>query len=255
VRRSVLALATAVLWFSGAPDDAGAAEIKLLTPGALMSSLKVLIPQFESASGNTVAVTYASAFAAAERIKNGEIFDVAMMGDGSADELLKSGQLVAGSKVMIAKVGVGLFVRKGDPKPDISTYETFARTVMNAKAITYSDPALGGTASIYVADLLDSLDVTGSIKSKTKLSVQYRALNDFVANGNADFGLNQITEILADSRLELVGPLPETIQKYTYYAAAMVTKGGKADGSKALIDFLASPAAAQIMRSKGFEPL
>jgi molybdate transport system substrate-binding protein len=255
LRRSFSILAAIVLCIAGGPTRAGAADIKLMSPGALASSLKELVPQFEAASGHKVDVVYASAFALADRIKNGEQADVAIMGDGSADELLKTGQLLAGSKVVIAKVGVGVFVRKGDPKPDVSSDAAFGRALLNAKAITYSDPALGGTASIYVASLLDSLDITGSIKSKTKLSVQYRALNDFVVNGGADFGLNQITEILADPRLELVGPLPEDLQKYTFYAASLVAKGSERSASKLLIEFLASPAASAVMRSKGFEPL
>jgi len=221
----------------------------------MMSSLKQLIPQFETSSGHRVTVTYSSAFALADRIKVGESADVVILGDSSADDLVKSGRLVAGSKVVIAKVGVGVFVRKGDPKPDISTLDAFNRALLNAKAITYSDPALGGTASIYVRSLLDSLDVTGSIKLKTKLAVQYRSLNDFVANGGADFALNQITEVLADPRLELVGPLPQPIQKYTYYAASLVAVGDNQGAGKELIDFLATPAAAATMRSKGFEPL
>jgi len=248
-------MAAIALCIAGGCASANAADIKLMSPGALASSLKELVPQFEAVSGHKVSVVYASAFALADRIKDGEAADVAIMGDGSADALLKTGQLVAGSNVVIAKVGVGVFVRKGDPKPDISSDAAFGRALLNAKAITYSDPALGGTASIYVAELLDSLDVTGSIKSKTKLSVQYRALNDFVANGGADFGLNQITEILADPRLELAGPLPEDLQKYTFYAASLVANGSNQSACKLLIEFLASPAAAAVMRSKGFEPL
>jgi molybdate transport system substrate-binding protein len=247
----LVAFAFALLGISG---RAQAAELKLLSPGALASSLKQLIPEFETSSGQTVGVTYGSAFALADRIKNGETGDVVILGDGSAEDLLKTGRLVAGSKVVIAKVGVGVFVRKGDPKPDISTYEAFTKALMNAKAITYSDPSLGGTASIYVAELLDSLDVTGSIKSKTKLSVQYRALADFVANGGADFGLNQMAEILADPRLELVGPLPEPVQKYTYYAASLIAGAANQTAGRELISFLGSPEASAVMRSNGFEP-
>jgi molybdate transport system substrate-binding protein len=253
--RTVSVLVAFAFAMFGVSGRASAAELKLLSPGAMMSSLKELMPEFEESSGQTVAVTYGSAFALADRIKDGETADVVILGDGSADELLKTGKLVAGSKVVISKVGVGVFVRKGDPKPDVSTYEAFANALLNAKAITYSDPSLGGTASIYVAELLDSLDVTGSIKSKTKLSVKYRGLADFVANGGADFGLNQITEILADPRLELVGPLPDPVQKYTYYAATVVANSANQAAGRQLINFLTSPAASAAMRSNGFEPL
>jgi molybdate transport system substrate-binding protein len=256
MRRSVsVTMAAVLLWSLAAFDRALAAEIKLLSPGAMMSSLKQLVPQFEKSAGHEVTVVYSPALALADRIKNGEAGDVVILGEGPADALLKAGKLVAGSKIVIARVGVGVFVRKGDPRPDVSNFDAFHRALLNAKIITYSDPSLGGTASNYVSGLLDSLDVTGSIKSKTKLAAQYRSIADFVANGGADFGLNQIAEILADPRLELVGPLPDPIQKYTYYTASLVAIGDNQSAGRELIDFLSSPAASDTMRSKGFEPL
>jgi len=250
----VVAMAAAVLlWSSGAP--AMAADIKVLSPGAMMSSLKELVPQFEASSGHKVTVSYSPALALAERIKNDEAADVVILGGGPAENLEKLGKLVAGSRTVVGRVGVGVFVRRGDPKPDISTVDAFTRALMNAKTITYSDPALGGTASNYVASLLASLDVTGSIKEKTKLATRYRSLADFVAGGNADFGLNQIAEIAADPRLELVGPLPAPLQRYTNYTAALVAIGSNQDAAKDLINFLASPAASAVMKSRGFEPL
>jgi molybdate transport system substrate-binding protein len=256
MNRSIsIATAVVLLWSLDVSDRALAAEIKLLSPGAMMSSLKQLTPQFEKSSGHKVIVTYSPALALADRIKNGESADVVILGEGPADALLQTGRLVAGSKAVIARVGVGVFVRKGDPKPDVSNFDAFNRALISAKIITYSDPSLGGTASNYVRDLLDSLDVTGAIKSKTRLAVQYRSIADFVANGGADFGLNQIAEIVADPRLELVGPLPDPIQRYTYYTASVVAIGDNPGAGKELIEFLASPAASDAMRSRGFEPL
>jgi molybdate transport system substrate-binding protein len=255
MNRSVPIVAAILLFTSGAADRALAADIKLLSPGAMMSSLKQLVPQFETSSGHKVGVTYSPALALADRIKKDESADVVILGEDSADALQKLGKLVAGSKVVIARVGVGVFVRKGDPRPDVSTFDAFSRALLSAKSITYSDPSLGGSASNYVSTLMDSLDVTGSIRSKTRLAAQYRSIADFVANGGADFGLNQIAEILADPRLELVGPLPDPIQKYTYYTASLPSISDNQVAGKELIDFLASPAASQTMRSRGFEPL
>jgi molybdate transport system substrate-binding protein len=154
---------------------------------------------------------------------------------------------------VIAKVGVGVFVPKGAPKPDIATVEAFLHSVTNAKAIAYSDPALGGTAANYVGRLMNSLDTTGSIKAKTKLTPPSKPLADFVVGGGADFGLTQITEIFADPRLELAGPLPAPIQYYTLYAASLVASSEHQDIGRALIAFLAAPTAAAVMRTKGFE--
>ena len=202
-----------------------------------------------------MSVTYSPALALADRIGKGEVADVVILGAGPADRLEKLGRLVAGSRTVVGRVGVGVFVRRGDPKPDISTVEAFTRALINAKTIAYSDPALGGTASNYVNGLIESLDVTGSIKPKVKLAVQYRSLADSVANGGVDFGLNQIAEIVADPRLELVGPLPGALQRYTHYTAAVVAAGGNHGVAKELIGFLVSPVASEVMKVRGFEPL
>jgi len=234
---------------------AGAAEVVLLSPGAVSSSLAELVPRFEQSSGHKVTVRYGPALALADRVRNGEAADVAILGEAAADELQRAGVLVAGSKVVIAKVGIGVFVRRGAAKPDLATLEAFLRSVADAKAIAYSDPARGGSAANYVGSLMASLDTTGSIGAKTRLTAPSRPLADFVVSGGADFGLTQITEILADPRLELAGPLPEPIQRYTHYAASRMRASAHPDAGQALIVFLASPAAGAVMRAKGFEPL
>jgi molybdate transport system substrate-binding protein len=151
-----------------APSSASGMEVVLVSPGAVSSSLTELIPRFEQSSGHKVTVKYSPALALADRVKNGETADVAILGEPAADELEKLGRLVAGSKVVIAKVGVGVFVRQGAPKPDISTVDAFLRSVTNATAIAYSDPLLGGTAANYVGRLMASLDTAGAIRAKKR---------------------------------------------------------------------------------------
>ena len=199
-------------------------------------------------------ISYSPALALADRIRAGDTADVAILGEPDADALAQAGRLVAGSKAVVAKVGVGVFVRRGAPKPDIADVDGFRRAVAGATAIAYSDPALGGTAANYVGRLMDSLDTAGAIKAKTKLTPPSRPLADFVVAGGADFGLTQITEVLADPRLELVGPLPAPMQFYTLYAASLVAGSAQKDAGMALIAFLAAPPAAAVMRTKGFEP-
>ncbi|MCC6888761.1 MAG: substrate-binding domain-containing protein [Hyphomicrobiales bacterium] len=230
---------------------AGAAELKLLTPGAPLSSLKVLLPEFQKQTGHTVAVTLSPALAVAKRLEREE-FDIAILGQGSARELEKQ-QRLAGVTI-IARSGVGAFVRRGDPKPDIGTVEAFVRALRAARVITYSDPALGGSASNYVANLLAKLDTTGEIKARTRLATEYRSIANIVAAGGVDIALNQITEILADPRLELIGPLPPPVQRYTSYAAGIVVSSANRPAAASLIAFLQTPAAVRVFRSKGFEP-
>ena len=242
----------ALLWSFGSP--AKAAEIKLLSPGAVMSSLKELIPAFEQASGHRVLVTYAPALSIAVRLKNNEPCDVAITGKGAAGALEKSGKLAVSSTTVIARVGVGVFVRRGDPKPDVGTADAFKRALLDAKVIVYSDPTLGGSASNYVHGLLAELDSTGEIKPKIRLASQYRSIANTVAAGGVDLALNQIAEIVADPRLELVGPLPEPYQYYTDYVAGIVATSASQSAGKEFIDFIATTGAAAVLRRRGFEP-
>ncbi len=208
----------------------------------------MILPQFEKQSGHKVAITLSPALAVAKRLE-AEKFDIAILGQGSARELEKQGKIA--DVAVVARSGVGAFVRRGDPKPDISDVDAFVRTLRNAKVITYSDPALGGSASNYVAGLLDT---TGEIKAKTKLAVKYRSIANIVAAGGVDIVLNQVAEIMADPRLELIAPLPAPIQRYTNYAAGVVATSAHRKVGQELIGFLGTPAAAAIMRSNGFEP-
>jgi molybdate transport system substrate-binding protein len=246
------ALSAAALLFCVSHPYADAAEITLWSPGAVGSSLRERVPQLEQATGHKVTVQYSPALALVDKLKSGEPGDVAIVGSSAADELVKLGKFTAGSNVVIARVGVGVFVRRGDPKPDISSRDAFVRSVMNAKVLSYSDPKLGGTAANYVGKLMASFDVTGSVGPKTKLTPPAKPLADFVASGGADFGLTQITEILQDPRLELVGPLPAEIQFYTEYAAGVMAASTHKDVDEALIAFLSAPAASAVMKSKGF---
>jgi molybdate transport system substrate-binding protein len=246
---------TATLLAFAASNQLGAAEIKVFSPGSTEGAFSELLPQFEKASGHKITVEYGPVGALAARVRKGEAVDVAILSEPATDELQKQGKLVAGSTVVIAKVGIGAFVRKGDPKPDISSVDAFLRALARARVIAYADPSLGGSTSILVGELMNSLDITGSIGSKTKLVPPAKPLLDLVAGGGADFGFNPISEILPDPRVELVGPLPAPIQKYTRYVASLVERSPQQDAFKALIAFLSSPEATAVLQAKGFEPL
>src|ERR1043166_5710117 len=198
--------AVAAVLLAVAPTHA--AEVRLVTPGALLSSLKALSPRFETASGHKFKVPLPPAVA-------GDPFGGAVMGQRAANDLEKPGRLAG--VTLIARAGVGVFVRRGDPKPDVSTVAAFTRALLDAKVIMYSDPALGGSASNYVHELLKRLDTTGAIVPKIRLAKEYRSIANNVAAGGIDLALNQVTEIMADARLELVGPLPAELQRYQTY--------------------------------------
>ena len=245
----------ALLVFAWGGIASAAAEIKVLSPGSTEAAFSELLPQFEKACGQTIKIGYGPAGALAARVAKGEAADVAILGEAQIDELQKQGKLVAGSAAVLTKVGIGVFVRRGDPKPDIGTVNAFMLSLGRARTIAYADPKLGGSASILVGDMMKSLDITGSIGPKTRLVPPAKPLLDLVAGGGIDFGFNPIPEILNDPRVELVGPLPPELQKYTLYTAGLVEGSGQQEAFKALIAFLSSPTAATIMKAKGFEPL
>ena len=253
--RVVLSAAALLLCAFAAPNQLGAAEIKILSPGSTEGAFSVLLPQFEKTTGHKITIEYGPVGALAARVKKGEAVDVAILSEPATEDLRKQTKLVVGSETVIAKVGIGAFVRKGDPKPDISSVDAFLRAVSNARFIAYADPSLGGSTSILVGELMKSLDITGSIGPKTKLVPPAKPLLDLVAGGGVDFGFNPISEILPDPRVELVGPLPAPIQKYTRYVASLVEGSRQQDAFKALVAFLSSPDAAAVLTAKGFEPL
>src|SRR3954451_18913197 len=256
-RRSILSVSATIalglaLFGITAGTVARAAEIKLLSASALHPAIDALIPDFEKSSGHKVTVAYGPAGAVADRVQKGEAADIVVSSVPMIDRLHAQGKVVAGDRVIIAKVGVGAFVRKGAEKPDISSADAFKRAMLAARSIAYPDPAGGGASGIYVASLLERLGVGAEMKPKTKLST-LETLYATVASGDVEIGFNQVSEILAQPTVELVGPLPSAIQNYTQFALGIVTGGGQTNAARALVTFLSSPAAQTVLKAKGFE--
>jgi molybdate transport system substrate-binding protein len=257
-RRSILSvsatMALGVAFFGiTAGSTARAAEIKLLCAVALQPAMVVLIPDFEKSSGHKITITYGTAGAVADRVQKGEAVDMVISSVPLIDQLQAQGRVVAGGRVNIAKVGVGVFVRKGVAKPDLSSADAFKRSMLAARSIAYPDPAGGGASGIYVASLLDRLGIAAEMKAKTKLFPPSEVLYASVAGGDVEIGFNQVSEILAQPTVELAGPLPAPIQNYTQFAPGIVTGSSQVDAGRALITFLSSPTAQTILKAKGFE--
>ena len=159
----------------------------------------------------------------------------------------------------LAESFIGMVVRAGQPKPDISTVEAFKRALLAAKSVAYIDPAAGGSSGIYVGKLLERLGIAKEVNAKAKL-IHGGAVADHIADGQAEIGIHQISEILAVKGAVLVGPLPADIQNFTVYSAGVGTaakdwaKDGAKDAAGALVKFLAGPHAGPIIKAKGMEP-
>ena len=183
-----ISLALALLNGTGT-GTARAAEIKLLCAVALQPGMVALIPDFEKSSGHKVTIAYGTAGAVADRVQKGESADIVISAAPLIDQLQAQGKVVAGDRVIIAKVGVGAFVRKGAAKPDISSADAFKRSMLAARSIAYPDPAGGGASGIYVASLLERLGVAVEMKPKTKLFPPTEVLYASVASGDVEIGL------------------------------------------------------------------
>lgn len=231
----------------------GATELKLLTAGAFKSTVVALLPDYEKASGNKVTVDNDTAGALMKRIQAGETFDVVVMTPEGIDKLTAEGKVAAGSRTNLARVGVGVMVKEGAAKPDISTVEAFKKAVLDAKSVSFIDPASGGSSGIYVEKLLERLGIADQVKPKEKLK-QGGYVADYIESGQAELGIHQISEILPHGGVTLVGPLPKEIQNHTVYAAGIGAGTKDAAAAKALIAALMGPSAQALFKTKGMEP-
>jgi molybdate transport system substrate-binding protein len=252
MRMTLLALAMALM-AAGAPRAAGAAEIKVLTAGAFKQTLLALVPDFERATGHKVMVENATVGALSKRIEGGEFFDLAVLTPKAVDDLAAKGKFVAGSRQNLARVGVGVMVKAGAPKPDIGSVDAFKQALLAAKSVAYIDPASGGSSGIYVDGLLKKLGIADQIRPKAKLK-KGGYVADLIVSGEAELGIHQISEIVPVKDVTLVGPLPAEIQNYTTYAAGIGANAKQGEAAKALIKVLTGPAAAAVLTSRGMEP-
>jgi molybdate transport system substrate-binding protein len=224
-------------------------DIQIFTSNSSLTLLDALAPAFERASGHRYAVNVASAKVMLGRIKDGEAGDVVILGASALDELVELGIVVAGSRRTFARSRVGVAVRTGAPKPDISSVEAFRRTMLNAKSIAHT---VHGASGMYVPVLLERLGIAEQMKSKT-VTRQGGYIGGVVAAGEAEVAVQQIVELLAVPGIDVVGPLPDDIQKVFETAAGIFTASKQPAAAETLLRFLLMPAFAGVFNEKGLE--
>jgi molybdate transport system substrate-binding protein len=229
--------------------QAAAGEIKVLSTMALRSVMEELIPAFERASGHRVVIAYDTANIMANRIKGGEAADLAILTPALLDELAGLGRIAAGGSVMISRSGVGIAVRAGSPRPDISTQAAFTRVLLDAKSIAYTSSGQSGT---YFAGLIERLGIAAEVKAKARIPAG-GSTGELVIKNEAEIAVQQMPELLATPGL-IVVPLPPELQNMTAFAAGFGMPAKEPAGARALVDFLQTPAAARVIRAKGMEP-
>jgi len=206
------------------------------------------VPLFERATGHKAELEFVLTSVLTKKIEDGAAFDVALLPRQELDELVKAGKIASGSTADVTRSTVGLCVRTGAAKPDISTVEAFKRALIAARSISYSD----GPSGAYIAGLLERLGLADAVKPKTKLTG--RPVAELVAAGDAEVGLQQIVAILPVKGAELVGPLPSALQNVIIYAAGLSIPAQQSAAAQALMRFLATPEVIRLIRVKGMEP-
>jgi molybdate transport system substrate-binding protein len=240
--------------------SAEAAEIKVLSAGAMRAVLQQLAPDFEKSSGHKLVIEYATAGKVEEQLAADEPIDVAILTKPRADKLVRTAKLVGGTATELARVPIGLAVKKGAPRPDISSVDAVKRTLLNAKSIAYVDPASGGTSGIFLSQAFDKLGIAAELKPKLHLvsataGQSSPRVGEVVARGEAEIGMQPISELMEVEGIDVVGPLPAQLQSPDLaYVAGSPAFSEQPVAAKALIDFLAAPAAASVYRAKGMEP-
>jgi molybdate transport system substrate-binding protein len=231
--------------------SAQAAEVKVLASNAVKPVLEELGPRFERESGNKVTMVFGSPAGLIAEVAKGAPFDVVVLPTSGVDDLARQGKMAAGAQTAVARSGAGVAVKRGAPKPDISTTEAFKRALLNAKSIGFVEHAPTGD---YLKGLFPRLGIADQIKGKIRFFDSKVGGAGAAGTGQVEIGFAQISEILSHPAAELVGPLPADIQVYTDYLAGVGADAKQPAAAAALIKFMTTPEAGRVIKEKGMMP-
>ncbi len=233
-----------------------AGPLTVITSGAFAAAQLQLAPQFERTSGTKVTSIDAPSMGSGPdtipaRLGRGEAVDVVIMSSGGLDDLIKQGHVVAGSRVDLARSAIGVAVRAGAPKPDISSAEALKRAMLQAKSIAISSSISG----VYISgEMLKRLGIADQVAKKIQ-TIEGERVGAVVARGAAELGFQQVSELLPVSGIDYLGPLPSDVQRVTLLAAGVGAHAKNPDGARAFLKFLTSPAVATVVTKSGLEPV
>jgi molybdate transport system substrate-binding protein len=245
MRIAVIVVAAALL--SG---TASGAEIRVLSTQATEQSYRELVPQFEKATGHKVTTLFIGTLDADKRLAAGEAYDLLIMSKESIEQHMKSGKVMQRSRVDLAHSGVGVGVKAGAPKPDISSVDALKRTLINAKSIGYST----GPSGNYVMTMFVRLGIADQVKPKLKQTASGVFVGSIIASGEVEIGFQQVSELSHFEGVDYVGPLPADVQQYTVFSSGILAGAKQAEAARALVRFITSPQAGAVYRRRGMEP-
>jgi len=245
---ALISFVLAVLAVPGAL--AQAAEVRVLSSNGVHSVMVEMVPAFERATGHKVSVDYYTANQVIDQIKKGEAADLVIITRPTVDGLIKEGKIVKGSDKILGRSGVGVAIKAGLTKPDISTPDKLKQALLDAKWIAFTKT---GGSGIHVANVIKRLGIADQVYAKAT-TPEGGAVGPLVARGEAEMAIQQIPELKAVKEIQYVGPLPKELQNFTVFTTGVMTNARQPEAAKALIDFLTTPAAVSLFNAKGFEP-
>ncbi|MGL4286692.1 MAG: substrate-binding domain-containing protein [Phreatobacter sp.] len=249
-------LALAMLALLSLASPVQAAEIKVMNSGGFTAAYRELLPAFERASGHSVVTSWGASMGTAPdaipvRLARGEAADIVILAASGLENLIRQGKVDPASRVDLARSSIGMVVRAGAPRPDISSVEALRKALLEARSIAYSASASG----VYIStELYQRLGVVDQVGPKSRRILSER-VGSVVARGDAEIGFQQISELLPIQGIDFVGPLPAELQRVTVFSAGILVDAREPEAARQLIGFLASPAARETVTRTGLEPI
>ena len=231
-------------------SNADTAPVALFTSNSMRGVLGQLVPEFERSSGRKLVVSFDPAQIMLRRIAAGESGDVAILSKAATDKLADEGKIDGDSRRTLARCGIGVAVRAGARKPDITTVDALKQALLEAKSVAYT---LEGASGMYFATLIERLGIAAEVKAKARRQPG-GLVAELVASGEAELAVQQVPELMAVPGVELVGPLPQQVQNVSIVTAGIFRNAAQPDAARELLEFLATPASARVFRAKGLEP-
>jgi molybdate transport system substrate-binding protein len=253
--RLTIAIVAAILSFASVSGQNTPSLKVMISPG-LKAAYEKLVPEFERKTGHTIVTVYGASMGSApdaipNRLQSGESADVVILASSALEELVKKDKVIPGTRVDLARAFIAVAVRVGAPKPDISTLEGLKRTLLAAKSIAYS----GSVSGVYVStELFQRLGIADAIRSKC-IRVDTEMVGTVVARGDAEIGFQQLSELLPIAGIDILGPIPQELQKITMFSGGVAVNSKEPEIAKQFLQFLASPEAAATIKKSGLEPV
>jgi molybdate transport system substrate-binding protein len=231
-------------------NAAGAAEVNVIASTAMREVLEELVPMFERTSGHKVVLNFQSGALLPVKVKEGAQADLVVTTPATIDDLVAAGKVVANTRIDFVRSGAGVAVRAGAPKPDVTTPEAFKNALVAAKSVGYSQ----GPSGVHFMSVLERLGIADQVKAKGVVPPLGTRVGTLIAKGEAEIGVQQITELLLIPGIDFVGPLPRELQANIVYATATPANAKERDAAAALVRFISSEPALPVIKKLGLEP-